>query len=123
MENGYVVKQHWSAYQPIHNAPTGNLSYITLFILPYFIFSTETATYSEKDRIIENSVYEVSFEIKLQENEKLKIIILYRYLEAMQKMIEETDSCFIYHFAQSFRTGFWSKSSATSSLQRGHFFC
>ena len=32
MENGYVVKQHWSAYQPIHNAPTGNLSYITLFI-------------------------------------------------------------------------------------------
>ena len=32
MENGYVVKQHWSAYQPIYNAPTGNLSYITLFI-------------------------------------------------------------------------------------------
>ena len=32
MENGYVVKQHWSAYQPMHNAPTGNLSYITLFI-------------------------------------------------------------------------------------------
>ena len=32
MSNGYVVKQHWSGYQPIHNSPTGNLSYITLFI-------------------------------------------------------------------------------------------
>ena len=34
--------------------------------LPYFTFSTETATYSEKDRIIENTVYEVSLEIKLE---------------------------------------------------------
>ena len=32
MSNGYVVKQRWTGYQPIHNAPTGNLSYITLFI-------------------------------------------------------------------------------------------
>lgn len=68
--------------------------------LPSFKFNLNESEYSEKDRIIENTIFTVSFEIKLQENEKLKIIILYRYLEAMQKMIEETDSCFIYHFLE-----------------------
>lgn len=68
--------------------------------LPSFKFNLNESEYSEKDRIIENTIFTVSFEIKLQENEKLKIIILYRYLEAIQKMIEETDSCFIYHFLE-----------------------
>ena len=32
MEGGYVVKQYWSNYQQVTGSPTGNLSYITLYI-------------------------------------------------------------------------------------------
>lgn len=60
--------------------------------LPYFIFSTETATYSEKDRIIENTVYEVSFEIKLENYINNKEIIFWRYVESIQNMIKEIET-------------------------------
>ena len=60
--------------------------------LPYFTFSTETATYSEKDRIIENTVYEVSFEIKLENYINNKEIIFWRYVEAIQNMLRETET-------------------------------
>lgn len=59
--------------------------------LPYFTFSTETATYSEKDRIIENTVYEVSFEIKLENYINNKEIIFWRYVESMQNMLREAE--------------------------------
>ena len=59
--------------------------------LPYFTFSTETATYSEKDRIIENTVYEVSFEIKLENYTNNKEIIFWRYVESMQNMLREAE--------------------------------
>ena len=59
--------------------------------LPYFTFSTETATYSEKDRIIENSVYEVSFEIKLENYINNKEIIFWRYVESIQNMLKEIE--------------------------------
>lgn len=59
--------------------------------LPYFTFSTETATYSEKDRIIENTVFEVSFEIKLENYISNKEIIFWRYVEAMQNMLREAE--------------------------------
>lgn len=60
--------------------------------LPYFIFSTETPTYSEKDRIIENTVYEVSFEIKLENYITNKEINFWRYVEAIQNMLRETET-------------------------------
>lgn len=60
--------------------------------LPYFTFSTETATYSEKDRIIENTVYEVSFEIKLENYINNKEIIFWRYVESIQNMLRETET-------------------------------
>ena len=59
--------------------------------LPYFTFSTETATYSEKDRIIENTVFEVSFEIKLENYINNKEIIFWRYVESMQNMLREAE--------------------------------
>lgn len=55
--------------------------------LPSFKFAFEETEYEEKDRIIENTVYEVSFEIKLQDN---RIILLSRYIEAINLMIEDT---------------------------------
>ena len=60
--------------------------------LPYFTFSTETATYSEKDRIIENTVFEVSFEIKLENYINNKEIIFWRYVESIQNMLRETET-------------------------------
>lgn len=57
--------------------------------LPSFKFSFEQAEYEEKDRIIENTVYEVSFEIRLQENTENKTILLSRYIEAINLMIED----------------------------------
>ena len=60
--------------------------------LPYFTFSTETATYSEKDRIIENTVFEVSFEIKLENYINNKEIILWRYVESIQNLLKETET-------------------------------
>ncbi len=60
--------------------------------LPYFTFSTETATYSEKDRIIENTVYEVSFEIKLENYINNKEIIFWRYVESIQNLLKETET-------------------------------
>ncbi len=57
--------------------------------LPSFKFSFEQAEYEEKDRIIENSVYEVSFEIKLQEHTENRTIRLSRYIEAINLMIED----------------------------------
>lgn len=59
--------------------------------LPYFTFSTETATYSEKDRIIENTVYEVSFEIKLENYINNKEINFWRYVESIQNMLREAE--------------------------------
>ena len=60
--------------------------------LPYFTFSTETATYSEKDRIIENTVFEVSFEIKLENYINNKEIIFWRYVESIQNMLREAET-------------------------------
>lgn len=62
--------------------------------LPSFTFNIEESEYSEKDRIIENTIFTVS--IKIKECEKNRIVIFNRYLEALQKMLEETDSSFSY---------------------------
>ena len=57
--------------------------------LPSFKFSFEQAEYGEKDRIIENTVYEVSFEIKLHDHIENRTILLSRYIEAINVMIED----------------------------------
>lgn len=57
--------------------------------LPAFNFAFEEAYYEEKDRIIENTVYEISIEIKLPEYEKDKTIHLWRYIGVINKMLLE----------------------------------
>ena len=66
--------------------------------LPSFSFDLEQAEYEEKDRIIENTIYEVSFEIKLAEYEKDKTIHLWRYIEAINKMLLEEKNKDIEYF-------------------------
>lgn len=57
--------------------------------LPCFKFTIEKSELSEKDRIIENSVFTVSFEIKLPQFYKNQIIVMWRYIEAIKNMLTE----------------------------------
>ena len=63
---------------------------------PSFVFIIEESEYSEKDRIIENTIFTVSFELKLPPEMKQKSIIFWRYAEAIQRLLEETESEYLY---------------------------
>ena len=58
---------------------------------PYFNFKIEASAYEEKDRIIENTIYIVSFEIKLEKYIQKRMLLFFRYIEAINKMLEETE--------------------------------
>ena len=58
---------------------------------PCFKFSLEDSEYSEKDRIVENTIYTVSIELKLQPNIELRPIIFSRYSEAIALIIQKDD--------------------------------
>ena len=58
---------------------------------PSFIFNMEETEYSEKDRIVENTIYTVSIELKLQPNIELRPIIFSRYSEAIVLIIQKND--------------------------------
>ena len=64
--------------------------------LPSFTFNIEETEYSEKDRIIENTVFTVNLEIKLPPNTEEKTIILWRYFEAIRYLVLETESQNLY---------------------------
>lgn len=64
--------------------------------LPCFKFDIEEVEYSEKDRIIENTVFVVSFEIKLPQFNENQIIIMWRYVEAIKEMLNGQDSDYKY---------------------------
>ena len=57
--------------------------------IPSFSFKLEETEYEEKDRIIENTIYTISIEIKLPPDTEKKSIILYRYFEAINMTIIE----------------------------------
>lgn len=60
--------------------------------LPSFSFALEQAEYEEKDRIIENTVYEISLDIKLHPNTDKQTIIFFRYAEAINLTIKESEN-------------------------------
>ena len=59
---------------------------------PSFSFKLEETEYEEKDRIIENTIYTNSLEIKLPPNCENKTIFLWRYFEAITNLINEHES-------------------------------
>ena len=59
---------------------------------PSFSFKLEETEYEEKDRIIENTIYTISLEIKLPPNCVNKTILLWRYFEATNMMIIENNN-------------------------------
>lgn len=58
---------------------------------PAFKFGIEKSEYTEKDRIIENTIFTLSFEIKLPPAYEKQIIVLWRYAEAINRMLEELE--------------------------------
>ena len=60
--------------------------------LPRFQFSTEEAEYTEKDRIIENTVYSVSLTIYLPPYEENSLLVFWRYVESINRMLEELET-------------------------------
>ncbi len=58
---------------------------------PSFIFNIEDCEYSEKDRIIENTVYKLSLEIKLPPHTENKTILICRYYEAIEMTINNNE--------------------------------
>ncbi len=58
---------------------------------PSFKIDIEETEYSEKDRIVENTIYTVSIELKLQQNTELRPIIFSRYSEAIVLIIQKND--------------------------------
>lgn len=59
---------------------------------PSFTFKLEETEYEEKDRIIENTIYIISIEIKLPPNTENTAIILWRYFETINNVIRELGS-------------------------------
>ena len=59
---------------------------------PSFSFKLEETEYEEKDRIIENTIFTISLEIKLPPNCENKTIFLWRYFEATNMMITENNN-------------------------------
>ena len=59
---------------------------------PSFSFKLEETEYEEKDRIIENTIFTISLEIKLPPNCENKTIFLWRYFEATNMMIIENNN-------------------------------
>lgn len=67
---------------------------------PCFKFLIKESEYSEKDRIIENTIFNITLEIRLHKYVNHKLILLNRYFEAIQKMIEEFETYIIYQFLE-----------------------
>ncbi len=64
---------------------------------PSFTFDIEESEYSEKDRIIENTVFTISLEIKLQ---SYKASLFWRYVESFQNMVNEYESDNLYEICK-----------------------
>lgn len=62
--------------------------------LPCFKFELLEAEYSEKDRIIENTVFDFSFEITIKTETNKKIKEIYRYIKIINKLIKENQTDF-----------------------------
>lgn len=63
---------------------------------PCFIFTSERAAFSEKDRIIGFAQFYTYFEIKTGVNEKNKVCRFWRYIEAIDLMLSEEETQFDY---------------------------
>lgn len=59
---------------------------------PSFVFNMEDSEYSEKDRILENTVYKISLELKLPPQETDLRNKQFRYFQAIQNLLTEHET-------------------------------
>ena len=64
---------------------------------PCFKFENLKGRQSQKDRIITQIVFELEFELKIQEQRKSKTIRFWRYLEAMEMLFIEEETQYSYN--------------------------
>lgn len=64
--------------------------------LPFYKITFNRGVYSEKDRIIENAIFNVKVVFKLEEKKRQNISTLWRYIEAVNMMFEEEETQFFY---------------------------
>ena len=67
---------------------------------PCFNFGIKESEYSEKDRIIENSIFTIRLELKLPKETKQETIIFWRYAEAIQKLFDDIESDWFYQITE-----------------------
>ena len=67
---------------------------------PSFILNMEETEYSEKDRIIVNTIYTISLEIKLPSNTEDEQITFWRYTETVIKMIYGEDTKYYFEVSK-----------------------
>ena len=63
--------------------------------IPCFKFELLETEYSEKDRIIENTIYNFSLEIKTKNVNNERIKEIFRYYHAIDKMLIETKTSYL----------------------------
>ena len=63
--------------------------------IPCFKFELLETEYSEKDRIIENTIYNFSLEIKTKNVNNENIKEIFRYYHAINKMLKETNTSYL----------------------------
>lgn len=63
--------------------------------IPCFKFELLETEYSEKDRIIENTIYNFSLEIKTKNVNNERIKEIFRYYHAIDKMLIETNTSYL----------------------------
>jgi len=57
---------------------------------PYFIIKLKESKFTEKDRIIENTIFNIIFEITIMNDKKDNIIKICRYKQAIERMLNDT---------------------------------
>lgn len=89
----YIEKINKEHNDGIMLKPFGNKSLEENCIkTPFFSFKLEETEYEEKDRIIENTIYTISIELKLPPSCENKTIFLWRYFETITNLINEHES-------------------------------
>ena len=67
---------------------------------PSFKLTFTSGEYSEKDRIIENEIYNIQVEILSFEKQQNKIITFWRYVESLNKMFAEEETQYDYQIKE-----------------------
>lgn len=67
---------------------------------PCFKLTFTSGEYSEKDRIIENEIYNIQVEILSFEKQQNKIITFWRYVESLNKMFAKEETQYDYQIKE-----------------------